>query len=59
MMELTQYVICAHQQVSQSKFCSRVLKPTYFKIRKSPNTAPRLNTRIAELKGVEFNHLKV
>lgn len=59
MKELTQHGICAYQQVLQSKFCSRVLKPSYFKIRKSPNTAPRLNTRIVKLIGVEFDHLKV
>lgn len=58
MNELTQHGICAHQQVSQSKSCGRGLKPSYFKLRNGSNTAPRLNTRIVELKGVEFDHLK-
>ena len=51
--------ILVHQQVSHSKSCIRVLKPSYFKMRKGSNTDPRLNTRIVELNGVEFDHLKI
>lgn len=56
MKELTKLGVCAHQQVSQSKSCSRVLKPSYFKMRKGFNTTPQLNTRTVELKGVDFDH---
>lgn len=34
------------------------IKATYFKIKPGSNTAPPLNTRIVELKGVEFDYLK-
>ena len=56
MMELTKLDIIEHQQVLQPNYNSRVFKPSYFKIRKGTNTAPQLNTRIVELKGVGFDH---
>lgn len=59
MKELIKLGIYEHQQVSQSKSCSRVLKPSNFKVKKGLKTASRLNTRIVELNGVEFDHLKV
>ena len=59
MKKLTELGVFEYQQVSQLKSYSRVIKPSYFKIRKGSNTALRLNTRIVELKGVEFDTFEI
>lgn len=58
MEEFTRNGIYAYQQISQSKYWNRILNPSYFKVKKGSNTSSRLNTRIVELKGVEFDHFK-
>lgn len=42
-----------------SLIISKPIKATYFKIKPGSNTVPPLNTRIVELKGVEFDYLKI
>ena len=59
MKKLTELGVFEYQQVSQSKSYSRVIKPSYFKIRKDSNTVLRLKTRIVELKGGEFDTLEL
>ena len=59
MDELKELGIYNYQQVSQSKSISRTQKPSYFKVKNGSKTTSRLNTHIAELNGVEFDHLKV
>ena len=56
MKKLTELGVFEYQQVSQSKSYSRVIKPSYFKIRKDSNTVLRLKTRIVELKGGRIRH---
>ena len=57
MKDLTKLGIYGYQQIPQSKSCNRALNPSYFKFKEASNTAPRLNTRLVELKGGEFDHL--
>lgn len=46
-------------QIIPSRPCNRKMNPNYFKRMSDSDTSPQLNTRIVQIKGVDFDHLKV
>ena len=51
--------IYEYQRIPHSMSNHRTLDASYFKVKKGSIATKRLNTRIVDLKGVEFDLLKI